>query len=295
MKAHLSQAAPTCLQATANGAGHACRAARNPCKSGRTRRTSRKAWPGHQQERQGSVVNAPVPESTGFTQNVQLHCPAPLAPIASAVSSQGPLGTENEKLPSAASQGLPVVLAIRRGEEVGSSVLSGVGLVIERLVERSDDDARAALIRARYDDTTDTAPVGGNITCFHTKSPPKISISSFLARIYSHIPLSDATFIMSLVYIDRLAERDSQMVVTSLSWAKLLITGVMLASKYLDDEEDIHYNNAFYAKVGGLSVKELDMLEMLFLRSLDWRLFVTEAEYTRYHELVHDSKLCGLQ
>jgi hypothetical protein len=132
---------------------------------------------------------------------------------------------------------------------------------------------------------------GGN-ACFHMKVVPKISISAYLARIHAHIPLSESSFIVALVYINRLAQRNSGVNVATLTWVKLVLTAILLASKYLDDEEDVHYNNAFYAKVGGLSVKELDNLELRFMQLLDWRLFVDEAEYMHYHKLVHESTIC---
>ena len=42
------------------------------------------------------------------------------------------------------------------------------------------------------------------------------------------------------------------------------------------------YNNAYYAKVGGISTEEMNGLEMKFLFSLDFRLHVTTEVFNKY-------------
>ncbi|KAG4189173.1 hypothetical protein ERO13_A08G210700v2 [Gossypium hirsutum] len=60
---------------------------------------------------------------------------------------------------------------------------------------------------------------------------------------------------------------------------RLLITSVMVAAKFMDDQ---HYNNAYYAKVGGISREEMNRLEMRFLFDLDFRLNVTTEVFNKY-------------
>lgn len=59
---------------------------------------------------------------------------------------------------------------------------------------------------------------------------------------------------------------------TSLTVHRLLITAVMLAAKLMDDK---YYNNAYYAKIGGVAVGELNCMELDMLRLLDYRIVVT--------------------
>ena len=47
-------------------------------------------------------------------------------------------------------------------------------------------------------------------------------------------------------------------VISSLNVHRLLITSIMLASKFFDD---VYYNNAYYARVGGISNSEVNSLE----------------------------------
>lgn len=49
-----------------------------------------------------------------------------------------------------------------------------------------------------------------------------------------------------------------------------------MAHKWL---EDTYYRNSHWAKVGGISVKELNRIEMKVLELLDWTIFVSTEEY----------------
>ena len=50
---------------------------------------------------------------------------------------------------------------------------------------------------------------------------------------------------LALIYIDRLIQKDS-FALTALNVHRVLITSVMIAAKFFDDQ---YYNNAYYAKV----------------------------------------------
>jgi hypothetical protein len=53
----------------------------------------------------------------------------------------------------------------------------------------------------------------------------------------------------------------------------------MLSAKFLDD---IFYNNAFYAKLGGVTPLEMNTLEIEFLKLINFSLFVTFDSYNQY-------------
>lgn len=48
--------------------------------------------------------------------------------------------------------------------------------------------------------------------------------------------------------------------------------------------EDTYYTNAYYAKVGGLPLKELNILEEEFLHLIDYRLHVSSEHFLQYKE-----------
>ncbi|XP_022863230.1 cyclin-U4-1-like isoform X2 [Olea europaea var. sylvestris] len=82
------------------------------------------------------------------------------------------------------------------------------------------------------------------LSVFHGLSRPNISIQSYMERIF-----------------------------------KLLITSVMVAVKFMDD---VYYNNACYAKVGGISTTEINFLEVDFLFGLGFHLNVTPTAFYKY-------------
>ena len=64
--------------------------------------------------------------------------------------------------------------------------------------------------------------------------------------------------------------------VTALSAHRLLVTSVLVATKFLDDS---YYSNVYFAKVGGVSLTELNGLEVELLLRLDFRLHVLPEEF----------------
>jgi hypothetical protein len=61
---------------------------------------------------------------------------------------------------------------------------------------------------------------------------------------------------------------------STLTCHRFLITAIVVASKGYCD---VCCTNTLYAKVGGISVAELNALEREFLRAIDWRLTVSPS------------------
>jgi len=60
---------------------------------------------------------------------------------------------------------------------------------------------------------------------------------------------------------------------------------VMLASKFFDD---LYYNNAYYARVGGISNLEVNNLEIELLRMISFSLYVSPEQYERYRASLYE-------
>ncbi|TKY48760.1 Cyclin-U1-1 protein [Spatholobus suberectus] len=121
--------------------------------------------------------------------------------------------------------------------------------------------------------------LGNSLNTFHGVRAPSISIPKYLERIYKYTNCSPSCFVVGYVYIDRLTHKHPDSLVTSLNVHRLLVTSVMVASKMLDDE---HYNNAVYARVGGVSNAELNKLELELLFLLDFRVMVSSRVFESY-------------
>ncbi|GLT51540.1 hypothetical protein SLA2020_249430 [Shorea laevis] len=117
------------------------------------------------------------------------------------------------------------------------------------------------------------------ISVFHGLTRPTISIQGYLERIFKYANCSPSCFIVAYVYLDRFAQMQPSLPINSFNVHRLLITSVMVAAKFMDD---IYYNNAYYAKVGGISTKEMNFLEVDFLFALGFELNVTPNTFHTY-------------
>ncbi|GAA5804552.1 hypothetical protein HPULCUR_010052 [Helicostylum pulchrum] len=119
-------------------------------------------------------------------------------------------------------------------------------------------------------------------TCFQARSIPSISIYAYLTRILKYCPCSNECFLAILVYFDRMSKPTSTRTglrIDSFNIHRLIISGVMVASKLFSD---VFFTNTRYAKVGGLPVSELNLLELEFLSLNDFALFVSLEELQHY-------------
>lgn len=81
-------------------------------------------------------------------------------------------------------------------------------------------------------------------------------------------------------YIDRLCTAYPEFTINTLTVHRFLITAATVAAKGLSD---VFWNNSTYARVGGVRVAELKLLELEFLDRVDWKIVpnpeVLEAYY----------------
>ena len=116
--------------------------------------------------------------------------------------------------------------------------------------------------------------------------------AKFFCRIHKYASCSNECFILALIYIDRLIQRNN-FLLTELNVHRVVITAILLAAKFFDDA---YYNNAYYAKVGGVLVSELNSLEVEFLFRINFSLRVSPEEFQKYNaELSSHASSMGLQ
>merc|ERR1711970_1064643 len=78
------------------------------------------------------------------------------------------------------------------------------------------------------------------------------------------------SLVLALLYLERLRRRNPDYL-TTVSSADLFLVSLMVASKFLHDDE--------WASSAGIDTKELNKLEVKFLAAMDWRIFVDNAEF----------------
>jgi hypothetical protein len=97
----------------------------------------------------------------------------------------------------------------------------------------------------------------------------------------------ESSLVLSLIFVDRLIAA-KKILISSYNFHRIVLTCLVLAVK---SSEDTYYSNAFYAKLGGISTKELAILEIDLLTMIDYRLFVRPALYYEYFDKIRSHQI----
>ncbi|PCH43575.1 cyclin-domain-containing protein [Wolfiporia cocos MD-104 SS10] len=119
-----------------------------------------------------------------------------------------------------------------------------------------------------------------SLTRFHSRNPPGISVLDYLRRIVRFTKAERLCLLITLHYIDQICARMPLFTLSSLTCHRFVITSVTVSSKALCDA---FCTNSLYAKVGGIPLTELNLLEREFLRMIDWRLTCTREILHEYY------------
>lgn len=107
------------------------------------------------------------------------------------------------------------------------------------------------------------------LTRFHSRVPPGISVYNYLIRLAKYSSLEPAVLIAAVYYIDLLSSVYPSFTLNSLTVHRFLLTATTVASKGLSDS---FCTNVHYAKVGGVQCSELNVLETEFLKRVNYRI-----------------------
>ncbi|KAI8078624.1 cyclin-domain-containing protein [Halteromyces radiatus] len=153
------------------------------------------------------------------------------------------------------------------GKHAPSSTIKMLACLLERITKTNDKlvgDIKKPMKRTPY-------------ISFHAQSLPTIDIEAYLTRILKYCPCANECFLSLLVYFDRMST--SGLRIDSYNIHRLMITGIMVSSKYFSD---VFYTNTRYAKVGGIPVTELNALELTFLKLNNFNLNISLEELELY-------------
>lgn len=114
------------------------------------------------------------------------------------------------------------------------------------------------------------------VTCFNAAVRPNISVHDYVERFYVHAQASDSVLTSALIYIDRITQKG--FILTHMNVHRLFLACVLTSAKFLQDE---CFKNDYFAKVGGVTLKELNRLEVELLKLISFRLFISEEQYRK--------------
>ncbi|KAJ5207205.1 hypothetical protein N7491_002165 [Penicillium cf. griseofulvum] len=106
---------------------------------------------------------------------------------------------------------------------------------------------------------------------FLSKKVPPIPLNEYLLRLHRYCPMSTAVYLAASVYISKMTLVENVLSVLPKNMHRLVLAGIWVASKAL---EDLSYPHSRVAKVGGVSEQELSKLEISFCFLADFELRV---------------------
>ncbi|KAG2324678.1 hypothetical protein Bca4012_039215 [Brassica carinata] len=152
-------------------------------------------------------------------------------------------------------------------------VISLLSSVIDRTLTRNQRISRRAS-PAYY-----SSCGGGKTHIFDCREIPDLTIQSYLERIFRYTKVGPSVYVVAYVYIDRFCQVNPGFRISLTNVHRLLITTIMIASKYV---EDLNYRNSYFAKVGGLETEDLNRLELEFLFLMGFKLHVSVRVFESY-------------
>ncbi|KAK4234221.1 cyclin-domain-containing protein [Achaetomium macrosporum] len=124
---------------------------------------------------------------------------------------------------------------------------------------------------------------------FYCRVPPPISITDYLLRIHQYCPMSTGVYLATSLYMYRLAVLERAVAVTKRNAHRLLLAGLRVAMKAL---EDLSYPHVRFARVGGVGERELARLEISFCFLTGFELAVNAPVLSQHWELLRRGTEC---
>lgn len=102
----------------------------------------------------------------------------------------------------------------------------------------------------------------------------------YLHRIAKHATLTPPLLLSMVYYIDRLCALYPDFTINTLTVHRFLITAATVAAKGLSDS---FWSDSTYARVGGVKMAELKLLELEFLHRVDWKIVPNHEVLVAYY------------
>jgi len=115
---------------------------------------------------------------------------------------------------------------------------------------------------------------------FFCQSRPEVQLGDYVYHIVETLRISKPVLIHALIYVDRLV-KETQFRLCLLSVHRVILTSIMIASKFMDD---IVHSNKTFASIGLVDVEELNKAEKELLFGIKFDLYVSQSLFKNYCE-----------
>ncbi|CAD8056107.1 unnamed protein product [Paramecium sonneborni] len=119
----------------------------------------------------------------------------------------------------------------------------------------------------------------GKICKFSQRTLPKIGYSDYLKRLLLYSDCSIQCYAIVIIYLDRFTNKNEHLWLDQASLYTLTLVLLVISIKFWDDQK---YANKYFAKLGGVSLRLLNELELEVLELMNYDLFIQEDLIFRY-------------
>ena len=123
---------------------------------------------------------------------------------------------------------------------------------------------------------------------FYSKKAPEIPLEEYLLRVHQYCPMTTGVYLATALYVHRLAVVERIIPVTARNAHRLVLAGLRVTSKKLEDHK---YSHSRFAKVGGVSETELAKLEISFCFLTNFDLKATYEMLSAHALIISDSTM----
>ena len=117
------------------------------------------------------------------------------------------------------------------------------------------------------------------VTPYDATTIPDISILDYIKRWEKYTNMNNYVSIIANIILDKYIKYTNNKI-TPNRIHRLLLAILLISSKIY---EDTSFSNTYYARVGGVSLREINFLEKSLLYDLDWNVYVFNEEISKYY------------
>jgi hypothetical protein len=118
---------------------------------------------------------------------------------------------------------------------------------------------------------------------FEGKAIPEISIYDYLKRIKQYGKCTNETMITSFIHINILINK-RMIRLTYYNIHRLLVVSIMISNKFFEDD---YYDNKWWASIGGISLKEINVLEIEYCDLIEYNFYIKSEDYKKNETLFY--------
>ena len=123
---------------------------------------------------------------------------------------------------------------------------------------------------------------------FNSNKTPKISLKNYLLRILKHSEIEINTLIGSVIYLDYICNKNY--IISKYNIHKLLFISILISAKY---NEDVIYDNKTFSEISGMALNEVNQMENIFFKAMDYNLFISEEHFNTYKDIL-ENNICSI-